>query len=274
MGKRVKRIGIAGLGMMGRAIAEGLLEAGYPRRELRATTRTAPSARQLSAELGIAVGTDNLALAAESDILLLALKPPKTLEVTGALGQAGILRPGTLVVSIAAGVTTSRLQAALGERVPVIRAMPNTPCAVGCGATVLAAGRRASTRHLQLARTLFEPLGAVLELEEKHLDTVTGLSASGPAFVYVILEALADGGVARGLPRKVALELAARMVYGAAAMVLTTGRHPASLKDDVTTPAGCTIAGILALEDGGIRSILSRAVEIASKRAGELANSG
>jgi pyrroline-5-carboxylate reductase len=272
MAKAVRRIGIAGLGMMGRAIAEGLLREGYPRRSLRASTRTAAAARQLADELGIEVTTDNQALAAKSDILLLALKPPKTLEVARALGETDALQPGTLVVSIAAGVTTERLEGLLGDRVPVIRAMPNTPCAVGCGATVLSPGRRARHRHLHLARTLFAPLGAVLELEEKHMDTVTGLSASGPAFVYVILEALADGGVARGLPRKVALELAARMVYGAAAMVLATGRHPASLKDDVTTPAGCTIAGILALEDGGIRSVLSRAVEIASKRAGELAS--
>ncbi len=136
---------------------------------------------------------------------------------------------------------------------------------------MLSPGQRAGAAHLKLARALFAPLGRVVELEEKHMDTVTGLSASGPAFVYVILEALADGGVARGLPRGTALEMAAQMVYGAAAMVLETGRHPASLKDDVTTPAGCTIAGILALEDGKIRSVLSRAVEVAALRAGELA---
>lgn len=270
MTHRGRVVGIAGLGMMGRAIAEGLLGAGHSRRALKGSTRTAAGAKRLSDELGIEVTTENLKLAAAAEVMLLALKPPKTLEVARKIGQAGALRPGALVVSIAAGVSTARLEELLGGRTPVVRAMPNTPCAIGRGATVLALGRYARSRHLAQARSLFEPLGAVLELEEKHMDTVTGLSASGPAFVYVILEALADGGVARGLPRKVALELAARMVHGAASMVLQTGRHPASLKDDVTTPAGCTIAGILALEDGGIRSILSRAVEVASRRAGEL----
>ena len=180
--------------------------------------------------------------------------------------------PRTLVVSIAAGVTTAQLEEILGPRVAVVRAMPNTPCSIGCGTTVLTPGKRAGDAHLATARRIFAPLGRVIELEEKHMNTVTGLSASGPAFVYVILEALADGGVARGLPRQTAIEMAAQMVYGAASMVLATGRHPAALKDDVTTPAGCTIAGILALEDGRIRSVLSRAVEVASVRAGELAS--
>jgi pyrroline-5-carboxylate reductase len=174
------------------------------------------------------------------------------------------------VVSLAAGVRTATIEQILGDAVPVVRAMPNTPCAIACGMTVLALGARAGGTHLALAKRIFEPLGRVAELEEKHMDTVTGLSASGPAFVYVMIEALADGGVARGLPRQVAIEMAAQMVFGAASMVLRSGRHPAALKDDVTTPAGCTIAGILALEDGRIRSVLSRAVEVASLRAGEL----
>jgi pyrroline-5-carboxylate reductase len=187
------------------------------------------------------------------------------------LAAAGAVRKGTLVISIAAGVTATALESILGSGARVVRAMPNTPCRIGAGTTVLSAGRRARPADLGTARRVFEPLGRVLELEEKHMDTVTGLSASGPAFIYVILEALADGGVARGLPREKALELASQMVFGAASMVLATGRHPAALKDDVTTPAGCTIAGILALEDGKIRSVLSRAVEVASVRAGELA---
>jgi pyrroline-5-carboxylate reductase len=151
--------------------------------------------------------------------------------------------------------------------------MPNTPCAIRKGTTVLSPGRRATEEHLQAARAFFEPLGGVLELDEGHLDAVTGLSASGPAFLFLILEALAEGGVQCGLPRGVALELAARMAQGAAAMVLETGRHPAALKDEVTTPAGCTIAGLLALEDGRIRSVLARAVEraaqVASRRGGK-----
>lgn len=148
--------------------------------------------------------------------------------------------------------------------------MPNTPCHIGRGMTVVSRGAEATDEHVAVAVAIFETMGRVLELEEKHMDTVTGLSASGPAFIYVIIEALADGGVMRGLPRGAAIELAAQMTLGAAEMVLKTGRHPASLKDDVTTPAGCTIAGILALEDGRIRSVLARGVETAARVAGEL----
>ncbi len=266
------RIAVLGLGMMGQAIAGGLVKAHHAKRLLAGTTRTRAAATRLKAELGIAVGTDNVAVAAGADVLVLALKPLQVLEVARELAAAGAVTPRTLVISIAAGVTTAQLEEILGPRVPVIRAMPNTPCSIGCGTTVLSAGRRAGEGHIATARRIFAPLGRVLELEEKHMNTVTGLSASGPAFVYVILEALADGGVARGLPRQTAIEMAAQMVYGAASMVLATGRHPAALKDDVTTPAGCTIAGILALEDGRIRSVLSRAVEVASVRAGELAS--
>lgn len=269
---RSQKIVVLGLGMMGRSIVEGLLRAGHPKRGLAATTRTREGAARLARELGIEVGCDNRAVAAAGDVVIFALKPPKALEVAAELGAAGAVRPKSLAISIAAGVRCEQLEALLGPRIPVVRAMPNTPCRIGCGTTVLAAGAGVRARHLKTARAIFEPLGGVLELEEKHMDTVTGLSASGPAFIYVILEALADGGVARGLPRKTALEMAAQMVYGAAAMVLRTGQHPAALKDDVTTPAGCTIAGILALEDGKIRSVLSRAVEIASVRAGELAS--
>jgi pyrroline-5-carboxylate reductase len=138
------------------------------------------------------------------------------------------------------------------------------------GTTVLAMGVHATEAHLDQARTMFEPLGAVLALEEHHMDAVTGLSSSGPAFIFLILDALAEGGVLCGLPRSVALELSARMTMGAAAMVLQTGRHPAALKDDVTTPAGCTVAGLLALEDGRIRSVIARGVERASQVAGKL----
>jgi pyrroline-5-carboxylate reductase len=274
------RIAILGLGLMGRAIAEGLLGGGHPRRRLVATTRTRPGAARLAAELGIEVGCDNAAAAAGADLVLLSLKPKKTLEVAAELGAAGALARRPLVVSIAAGVSIAALEARLGGApggrskavVPVVRAMPNTPCRIGKGTTVVAPGSAAGERHLAAARRLFEPLGRVIELEESHFDAVTGLSASGPAFVYVVLEALVDGGVARGLPRQVALQLAAQMCFGAAAMVLETGEHPAALKDDVTTPAGCTIAGILALEDGKIRSVLARAVEIAAERAGQLAS--
>lgn len=265
-----KSIAILGAGTMGQAILGGLVAHGHPKRRIVATTRTRAAAERLSAERGVKAGTDSVAAASSADVVVLTLKPMNILPMCRALAEARALKRGALVISIAAGVKTEAIAAVLGDHVPVIRAMPNTPCAISHGMTVLSRGARAADSHVALAQGLFAPLGRVLELEEKHMDTVTGLSASGPAFVFVMIEALADGGVARGLPRQVAIEMSAQMVFGAAAMVLRSGRHPAALKDDVTTPAGCTIAGILTLEDGRIRSVLSRAVEVASVRAGEL----
>lgn len=265
-----RSIAILGAGMMGQAIARGLLQARHPKRMLRASTRVADAAAAASRELGITVTTDNIEAVAQADIVIVALKPMKVPVVLRQIAAANALKRGALVISIAAGVRIEKIEEVVGKQVAVIRAMPNTPCAIGRGMTVLSRGTRATNAQIAAAQRIFEPLGRVLELEEKHMDTVTGLSASGPAFIYVIIEALADGAVARGLPRRTALEMAAQMVYGAASMVLASDRHPAALKDDVTTPAGCTIAGILALEDGRIRSVLSRAVEVASVRAGEL----
>lgn len=266
-----KRIAVLGSGTMGRAIAAGLLRSGKVQAsQLRATARTRATAEKLSVELGLPCSIDNTAAAAEADIVLLCVKPKDIQKLCEGLRQKNALAAAPLLISIAAGVSTGFIEGIVGEGVPVLRAMPNTPCSIGKGMTVVAKGSHASDTHVALAREIFSPLGRFIELEEKHMDTVTGLSASGPAFIYVIIESLADGGVMRGLPRHVATELVAQMTLGAAEMVLTTGRHPASLKDDVTTPAGCTIAGILALEDGRIRSVLARGVETAARVAGEL----
>jgi pyrroline-5-carboxylate reductase len=268
-----KRIAILGSGTMGRAIAAGLLTTGKVRPgQLVATARNKASAEKRSKEMGIACSPDNAAVVSKSDIVLLCIKPMDVHKMMEALQARKALARKPLVISIAAGVSTAALQRDLGEasEVPLVRAMPNTPCAIGKGMTVVCKGPNATDEHVAMAREMFLPLGRCLELEEKHMDTVTGLSASGPAFIYVIIESLADGGVMRGLPRQVAMELAAQMTLGAAEMVLSTGKHPAMLKDDVTTPAGCTIAGILALEDGRIRSVLARGVETAARVAGEL----
>lgn len=267
-----RRIAILGSGTMGRAIATGLLRAGKVNAgQLAATARTRATAEKLSAELGIACSTDNAETAAAADLVLLCVKPKDVQKLVEALVAKGALETRPLLLSIAAGISTSFIEALLPpDGSPVLRAMPNTPCSIGKGMTVVSKGSRATDEHVALAREIFSTLGRCIELEEKHMDTVTGLSASGPAFLYIVIEALADGGVMRGLPRQVATELVAQMTLGAAEMVLATGRHPAALKDDVTTPAGCTIAGILALEDGRIRSVLARAVETASKVAGEL----
>jgi pyrroline-5-carboxylate reductase len=182
---------------------------------------------------------------------------------------APVVGANTLVISAAASVPTDYLEEILGE-VPVVRAMPNTPAVIGCGMTGICTGRYARPEHVELTRQLFDAVGRTVILDEKHMDAVTGLSASGPAFVYVILESLAEAGVKVGLPRDVATLLASQTTLGAASMVLESGSHPALLKDEVTTPAGCTIDGILELEEGKIRVTLIKAVVKATERAKSL----
>ena len=266
-----KRIAIIGSGTMGRALAGGLLRSGKVEAgQLVGTARTRQTAEKIASELGFRCTTDNVEAARDAEVLVLCLKPRDVVKACEGLRAKGTLGHAPLVVSIAAGVTTAALEEALGEGIPVVRAMPNTPCFIGKGMTVVSKGAHATDGHVAVALDIFSTMGRTMELEEKHMDTVTALSASGPAFLYVVLESLADGGVMRGLPRAAAIELAAQAALGAAEMVLQTGRHPAALKDDVTTPAGCTIAGILAMEDGRIRSVLARGIETAARAAGEL----
>ena len=186
------------------------------------------------------------------------------------LADSGALDHDPLLISICAGVDVASLEEACGGKARVVRAMPNTPCRIGEGMSVVSGGSRATDDDLEVSLLIFRTLGRALVLDEEHLNTVTGLSGSGPAFVYVIIEALAEGGVMMGLPRQVATELAAQTVQGAARMVLETGRHPAALKDEVTTPAGCTISALLALEDGRLRSVLARGVQEAARSAARL----
>lgn len=264
-------IAILGAGTMGRALAHGLLRSGEASAEtLSCTVRHADRAREATEELGIAVGTDNALVVRDARVVILCVKPHLAVPLVRELARAGALEHDPLVVSIAAGVRTTSLEEAGGRALHVVRAMPNTPSLIGAGMTVVSGGAHAGAHDLELAARLFEPLGRVLALDEEYMDAVTGLSASGPAFVYVIIEALAEGGVMVGLPRKVATELAAQAVNGAARMVLETGRHPAELKDEVTTPAGCTISALLALEDGKLRSVLARGVQNAARAAADL----
>src|ERR1019366_8048453 len=193
------------------------------------------------------------------------------------VGSDGIaeIRPNIsskqLLISVAASVSTSQIEQALGGEVPVVRAMPNTPCSQGQGMTALCKGKFAAARHLEIASAMFDVVGRTVVVDEKHMDAVTGLSASGPAYIYIILESLAEAGVKVGLPRDVATLLAAQTTMGAARVVLETGDHPALLKDAVTTPAGCTIDGIMELEEGKLRVTLIKAVVKAVQRAKELA---
>lgn len=264
------RLAVLGFGTMGQAITSGLTEGGLCPPDAIVAADKGKSAKAKAQSMGIGLTASPAEAARAAETVLLAVKPRDLDALLASLSVAGALDHKPLVISIAAGVSLEFLESRVPEGTPVIRAMPNTPCAIRMGTTVIAPGAHATEAHLERARQCFEPLGAVLDLEEHHMDAVTALSASGPAFIFVVLEALAEGGVQCGLPRQVAVELAARMTLGAAGMVLQTGRHPAALKDDVTTPAGCTIAGLLALEDGRIRSVLARGIERAAQVASEL----
>jgi pyrroline-5-carboxylate reductase len=233
-----------------------------------ATVKHPDRAEALAKKLGVKVGTDNRAAVRGADVVLLAVKPTQVAEVLDEV--RGEVKPDVLVVSVAASVPTKIIEQHLPDTAAVVRAMPNTPAAVGCGMTGLCSGSRAKAEHLELAKAMFEAVGKAIVVDEKHMDAVTGLSASGPAFVYIILEAFAEGGVKVGLPREVATLLAAQTMLGAARTVLETGDHPAQLKDGVTTPAGCTIDGIMEMEDGKIRSTLIKVIVKTTERAKEL----
>lgn len=265
-----RTVGVIGAGVMGQTILRGLIDRGLLAKESAwAVTKTGASGEKVAGALGIRVAQDYHALVADADILLLCVKPAQAEKVLATLRDAG-LHPQTLIVSILAGVSIERLESLLGSGNPVVRAMPNTPCVVGEGMTVICGGRAATPEHLTLARHIFSPVGKCLTVEESYFDAITALSGSGPAYMYLILEALADAGVRVGLPRDLALTLVSQTMLGAARMVQQTGRHPAALRDDVTTPAGCTISGLLMLEDGKIRSVLARAVEEATRTVAQV----
>jgi len=263
-------LGVAGAGVMGRTLIRGLLASGIIQpTTLWAGDKNTAACEAAAAELGIPVEADYQNRVPTADLVLICVKPADAAAVLTALRDAG-LRRDTLLISILAGVSTERIESLLGRENPVVRAMPNTPCVVGEGMTVICRGRYAAKSHLDRAARIFEAVGRCIPADEVHFNAITALSGSGPGYQFLIIEALADAGVRVGLPRQLALTLAAQTSLGAARMVLETGRHPASLRDDVTTPAGCTIAGLLMLEDGRIRSVLARAVEEATKIAAQL----
>ena len=181
-----------------------------------------------------------------------------------------VLKKDAIVISAAASVTTALIEKELGRATRAIRAMPNTPCLIRQGMTAVAASVNADPDDVQLAREIFSSMGRTVVVDEKHMDAITGLSGSGPAYVYMIIESLAEGGVKMGLPRELSTELSAQTLLGAASLVLQTGEHPAKLKDMVTTPAGCTIDGLMELEEGGLRVTLIKAVVRAAHRAKQL----
>ena len=262
------RVGFIGAGRMATALASGLC------RELLQPTQVVASdvseaARRVFVEATAArTVASNLEVIQESNIVFLAVKPQYIVEVASEIKQQ--LHPEQLVISIAAGIGLDRLQAELGAEIPVVRVMPNTACLIGHGAAAFALGQMASASHEQRVSQLLSTVGIALRVPEYQMDAVTGLSGSGPAFVYQVIEALSDGGVLMGLPRPTATTLAAQTVMGAARMVLETGDHPGALKDAVASPGGTTIAGLHALERGRLRGTLMDAVQSAARRASEL----
>ena len=261
---------IIGGGAMGAAFAKGVVSSGVVKAD-RVVVADVDEKRlsKLAKELGVKTTTDNLAAVKEAGIVLLAVKPGILLDVVEDIGKAVTTKQ--LVISIAAGVDSWPIQQRLPEGVGVIRAMPNTPCQIGAGAIGFSRGDAVTAEQVEAARKIFDAVGISHEVPEGLLSAVTGLSGSGPAYVYLIIEALSDAGVRVGLPRAIALKLAAQTVYGAARMVIESGEHPAVLKDMVTSPGGTTIAALDALEKAGLRSALFEAVKAARDRSEELA---
>ncbi|MGB8322709.1 MAG: pyrroline-5-carboxylate reductase [Candidatus Acidiferrum sp.] len=264
-----KKLAVLGTGKLGSILLRAYLKQGlFNPKKVTATVRHEEKAAALSRELGVTVATDNRKAARGADIILLGVKPQVVGEVLKEIAPE--LTKDTLIISVAASVPTSYIEQRAGDKVPVIRAMPNTCSAVGCGMTGICKGGHVTAEHLEIAKSLFNAVGRTVVVDEKNMDAVTGLSASGPAFAYIILESLAEAGVKVGLPRDIATLLAAQTMKGSASVVLETGDHPALLKDAVTTPAGCTIDGIMELEEGKLRVTLIKAVVKATQRAGEL----
>jgi len=237
--------------------------------QIHATVGHTERAIALSTQWGVDVSTNNLEAVKKADLILLGVKPFQVPSLLEEIRPA--LTKDKMIVSFAASVKTGAIEEAVGLEMAVVRAMPNTPSALGAGAAALCRGRFVSAKQMELAERIFETVGRTVTVDEKHMDAVTGLSGSGPAYIYIIIEALAEAGVKVGLPRDIATQLAAQTAFGAAKMVLETGYHPALLKDAVTTPAGCTIDGILELEEGGLRVTLIKAVMRATERAKQLA---
>jgi pyrroline-5-carboxylate reductase len=267
-----KKVAFLGAGKMGGIILQALLKSGMlSPKSTRATVAHEERAKALAAKLKVKVGTNNVEAAKGADIIVLGVKPQVVEQVVREI--SGDLTPDQVIVSVAASVPTSMIEKNLASNIPVIRAMPNTPCLVGAGMTAICKGKYAGAHHVSMTTDIFNVVGRTVVVDEKHMDAVTALSASGPAYIYIILESLAEAGVKVGLPRDIATLLAAQTALGAAKVVLETGDHPALLKDAVTTPAGCTIDAIMELEEGKLRVTLIKAVVKAAQRAKELAYS-
>jgi pyrroline-5-carboxylate reductase len=262
-------IAFIGSGNMAEALVKGLLGAGVATpQEILCTDRRAERGPELLGRYGVRFTQSNLAAVKEAGIIVLSVKPQVMDKVLEEIGPA--LDASKLVISIAAGIPILAIERKVGHGVRVIRTMPNTPALVGAGATALSPGEHATEADLTQAKALFDAIGMTVVVDEPLLDAVTGLSGSGPAYIFLIIEALSDGGVKAGLARAQAQALAAQTVFGSAKLLIETGEHPGRLKDQVTSPGGTAIAGLHTLEAGGLRTTLMNAVEAATNRSREL----
>lgn len=264
---RTESIGFIGAGNMAGALIRSLVRAGFPAAQLRAVDKDAEKTKALASELGVRAEESAAKVVQESDVVILGLKPALICTVAE---EHRALSTGRLWISVAAGITTAKIEEALGEQARVVRAMPNTPALIGEGATGLCAGLHATKADLDLAQALLDAAGMTVVVTEGMMDAVTAVSGSGPAFVMLVIEAMTDGAVQAGLPRPLAQALAAQTVRGSAAMLQQTGKHPGELKDMVASPAGTTIAGIEALEARGLRGAMIAGVMAAAARSREL----
>jgi pyrroline-5-carboxylate reductase len=264
-----KRLLLIGAGNMGSALLRGILKAGLtPVENVSIVDVHEGKLAELKKTYGVAVSTDSAELAADADVILLAVKPVTLNEVLDRMRERVSGRQ--LVVSIIAGVQASYIRDRLGKQNPVVRCMPNIAATVDAAASAIASCPPAGPEHLKLAEAIFGAVGEVVRVEEGLMDAVTGLSGSGPAYIYMVIEALCDGGVKMGLPRDVAMRLATQTVFGAAKLVRETGAHPATLRDQVTTPGGTTIAAVHELEERGLRAMLISAVVTATEQSRRL----
>ncbi len=263
------KIGFLGAGKMATALAQGFVNAKLVKANQILAADPFEAARQhFATETGAKTAATNLAVAAGANVLILATKPDQVAAVLAEISRA--FTKNHLLISIAAGVTIAKLEAGLPANARVIRVMPNTPALLGAGASAFASGKSATTADGELAKKLLSAVGSAFAVKESLLDAVTGLSGSGPAYVYLFIEALSDGGVAAGLPRDIATKLAAQTVLGSAKMVLETGQHPGVLKDQVTSPGGTTIEGLHELEKGKLRGTVISAVRAATEKSKKL----
>ncbi|MDY0191249.1 MAG: pyrroline-5-carboxylate reductase [Desulfuromonas sp.] len=266
--QQISGTGFIGGGNMAEALIKGLIAAGVAADTLMVAELQNERREYLQRTYGVEVSADSRKVVAHNATVILAVKPQSLEQALRPV--ADLFSADKCLISILAGVATAKLEALVGDKVPVVRVMPNTPALIGAGAAGISAGRYADADCMELACDLFRCVGVVEVVAESLLDAVTGLSGSGPAYVYMIIEALADGGVLEGLPRATALMLAAQTVAGTAQLLLETKEHPAVLRDRVCSPAGTTIAAVQTLERNGVRAAMIEAVQSAARRSREL----